>query len=136
MGNLAGLPFPEIQAAPTLQVGNSQGRDVILGVGRDGEIKETYGSKFSLCLKGVGLESHRHSLRSGPAGSRWPEGGESEMLQGTAGNRGWWGKVRAPSWNIYEKEPGSENQVVLGPAHSWSPGRNIDKLLFPSLGSH
>lgn len=89
MGNLTGLPFPEIQAAPTLRVGNSQGQDVILGVGRDGEIKEMYGSKFSLRLKGVGMESHRHSLRSGPAGSRWPGGGESERLQGTAGNRDW-----------------------------------------------
>lgn len=64
-----GAPFPEIQAISTLQSWKKpKAQDVILGVGWDSEIKEKYGSKFSLWL--VGVRKLRHPRKPVPAGSQ------------------------------------------------------------------
>lgn len=128
MGNLTGLPFPEIQAAPILQVGNSQRRDVVLGVGRDGEIKEKYGSKFSLWLKGAGMDIPKDLGLLGQDGLGVVRCFREKLKTGVGGER----PGHLPG-TVCENGHGSEQQVVLGPTHSWRPGRN--KLPFPSLGS-
>lgn len=119
---------------PTPQVGNSQRRDVVLGVGRDGEIKEKYGSKFSLWLKGVEMESPRHSLESGPAGSRWPGGGGVWDASGNRWKQGLVGKGQDTFL-----EPSMKMGLALSSRLSWV--QIIHGVLertqtgFPSLGS-